>query len=86
MKKIAVATFALSLMVSGAALGGVFSNGQTLLESRCAVCHPSSKAKVLKRTSAQWDAIVSNMMKKGAKLNAEEKKTLVKYLAENYKK
>nr|WP_284694498.1 hypothetical protein [Geomonas sp. Red32] len=73
-------------MVSGAALGGVFSNGQSLLESRCAVCHPSSKAKVLKRTPAQWDGIVSNMMKKGAKLNAEEKKTLVKYLAENYKK
>jgi len=85
MNKIALTGMAVSLIVAGTAVAGMFSNGPNLLESRCAVCHPSSKVKVLKRSSGQWDAIVAGMMKKGAILSGEEKKTLVDYLAKTYK-
>ena len=85
MKRIARATVAVSLVVTGTAVAAMFSNGPSLLESRCAVCHPSSKVKVLKRSPGQWDAIVAGMVKRGAKLSGEEKKTLVDYLAKTYK-
>jgi len=85
MKSIAITGMAASLIVAGTAAGGMFSSGPNLLESRCAVCHPSSKVKVLKRSPGQWDAIVAGMMKKGAILSGEEKKTLVDYLAKTYK-
>ena len=85
MSKIAVTVGIVGVLVAGTAVAGMFSNGQTLLEGRCAVCHPSSKVKALKMTSGQWNAIVTGMMKKGAKLNASEKKTLVDYLAKTYR-
>ena len=84
MKRIVI-TGMLSLIAAGTAAAGIFSNGPKLLEARCAVCHPSSKVKVLKRSPGQWDAIVSGMMKKGAILSSGEKKTLVDYLAQTYK-
>ncbi|GFO67392.1 hypothetical protein GMLC_09710 [Geomonas limicola] len=84
MIKTTVTILAVTLSAATAS-AGMFSNGPTLLEAKCAVCHPSSKVKVLKRTPAQWDAIVTNMMKRGAKLNPEEKKSLVDYLAQTYK-
>ncbi|GFO58669.1 hypothetical protein GMST_09940 [Geomonas silvestris] len=79
---IAILAVTFSAATSHAAM---FSNGATLLEAKCAVCHPSSKVKVLKRSPEQWDAIVTSMMKRGAKLNPEEKKVLVDYLAKTYK-
>jgi len=85
MSRIAVIVVGVSLILAGTAVAGVFSNGPGLLEARCAVCHPSSKVKVLKRNPKQWDAIVTSMIGKGAKLSAEEKKTLVDYLAKTYK-
>jgi hypothetical protein len=85
MKSIAITGMAVSLMVAGTAVAGMFTSGPNLLEARCAVCHPSSKIKVLKRSPGQWDAIVAGMMKKGAILTSSEKKTLVDYLAKTYK-
>jgi len=85
MKSIAITGMAVSLIVAGTAAAGMFSNGPNLLEARCAVCHPSSKVKVLKRSPGQWDAIVASMMKKGAIPSSAEKKTLVDYLANTYK-
>ena len=85
MKRLALTGLAVSLMVAGTAVAGMFTNGPNLLEARCAVCHPTSKVKVLKRSPGQWDAIVAGMMKKGAILSGEEKKTLVDYLAKTYK-
>jgi hypothetical protein len=85
MYKIVTIVLALGLALAGTAGAAMFTNGATLLEARCALCHPSSKVKVLKRSPGQWDAIVTGMVKKGAQLNAEEKKTLVEYLAKTYK-
>ena len=85
MKSVAIAGVTVSLLVAGTAVAGMFTSGPSLLEARCAVCHPSSKVKVLKRSPGQWDAVVSGMMKRGAKLSVDEKKTLVDYLAKTYK-
>jgi len=76
---------ALLMLSAASAFAGAFTNGAALLESKCAVCHPSSKVKVLKRNPAQWDNIVTSMVKRGAKLSPEEKKSLVDYLAKTYK-
>lgn len=59
--------------------------GAELLEKRCSVCHPSARPKSFKKSAEQWEATVTKMMGKGAKLSADEKKTLVDYLAKTYK-
>lgn len=57
----------------------------TLLEARCADCHSLSRVTGARYTQEQWDQVVTQMIQKGAVLNADEKKTLVAYLAETYK-
>lgn len=61
------------------------ADGATLLEERCSVCHPSDRPKSMKKTLEQWDATVTRMMSKGARLTEEEKATLVDYLSKTYK-
>jgi cytochrome c5 len=60
-------------------------NGAELLEKRCSVCHASDKPKAAKKSKDQWDATVTRMMGKGAKLSADEKKALVEHLSKTYK-
>ena len=60
-------------------------DGATLLEQRCSVCHSSERPKSKHKTAEQWDATVTRMVEKGAKLTAEEKQVLVDYLSKNYK-
>ena len=60
-------------------------DGADLLEKRCSVCHPSARPKGAKKNLEQWDATVTRMMGKGAKLSADEKKALIDHLAKNYK-
>ena len=60
-------------------------DGATLLEQRCSVCHPSARPKGAKKTPEQWEATVTRMMGKGAKLSAEEKKVLLDFLSKTYK-
>jgi len=60
-------------------------DGATLLEQRCSVCHPSARPKSKQKTPEQWDATVTRMMGKGAKLTPEEKQVLVDYLSKTYK-
>lgn len=60
-------------------------NGAALLEERCSGCHPSSLSKAKKKTPRQWQATVSRMKHKGARLTEDEMKVLVDYLSETYK-
>ncbi len=61
-------------------------DGATLLQDRCTPCHDLNKVEREKLTQDQWQQTVSDMVQKGAVLNAEEQQTLVTYLAETYKK
>lgn len=86
MTKILVLATATLLPLSIAALSAAAApDGAQLLDERCKSCHVAARAKMLKKSSAEWDALVTRMMAKGAKLSAPEKKALVDYLAKNYK-
>jgi cytochrome c5 len=60
------------------------SDGAALLSDRCTVCHNLDRVKSAKKTSEQWAQTVSRMVGKGAKVNADEQKALVAYLAKTY--
>lgn len=59
--------------------------GAALLEDRCSVCHPSARPKSKQKKPEQWEATVTRMMGKGAKLSEDEKKILVEHLSSTYK-
>jgi hypothetical protein len=58
----------------------------SLLDTRCSVCHPSSRPKSARKTQAEWEQTVTRMISKGAQLTDAEKAALVSYLAQNYGK
>ncbi len=61
------------------------TDGATLLETRCSVCHSADRPKQAKKTADQWNQTVTRMMGKGAKLTEAEKTVLLDYLAKTYK-
>jgi len=88
MSKSAVTLMTASIVFAAISCGGKQSapnSGAELLEQRCSVCHPASRATDKKKTAEEWEATVQRMMGKGAKLSEEEKQTLVNYLAATYK-
>jgi hypothetical protein len=60
-------------------------DGASLLEERCSVCHPSTRPKSKHKTPEQWEATVTRMMGKGARLTEDEKKILLEHLSSTYK-
>jgi cytochrome c5 len=60
------------------------SDGQALLESRCTVCHTTRRITTSSYTADEWTQVVENMINRGAKLNSDEKQTLIEYLAQTY--
>lgn len=88
MKKVLLAVVAVSIGCAGisfAADKAPAVDGGALLEQRCSVCHPSARPKGAKKSKDQWEVTVTRMMGKGAKLTADEKKSLLDHLAKNYK-
>ena len=75
--------FIVSLIQLPTAFAG--DEGASLLEERCSVCHPSARPKSKQKTPEQWEATVTRMMGKGAKLTEKEKQVLVEYLSKTYK-
>ncbi|HEX7541693.1 MAG TPA: hypothetical protein VF352_06140 [Anaerolineales bacterium] len=64
---------------------GNSSNGQTLMQERCSVCHSLGRVTSAHKTAAEWTVSVERMVSRGAQLNAQEQQTLIAYLAANYK-
>jgi cytochrome c5 len=65
--------------------GGSTSDGQTLMQTRCTVCHTLDRITSAHKTADQWKATVDHMISNGAQLSAQEEQTLINYLAQNYK-
>jgi len=61
------------------------SDGQTLMQTRCSVCHSVTRIISAHKTADEWKATVDRMINNGAQLSAQEEQTLVAYLAQNYK-
>ena len=61
------------------------TDGASLMQSRCSVCHSTSRITSAHKTAADWTTTVQRMIGHGAQLNATEQQTLIDYLAANYK-
>jgi hypothetical protein len=61
------------------------SDGQTLMQERCSVCHSTDRITSAHKTTAEWTTTVERMISHGAQLNAQEQQTLIDYLAAKYK-
>jgi cytochrome c5 len=59
-------------------------NGKNLVETRCELCHDLERVAEVKRSRAQWPAIVANMVAHGATATPEEAKSISDYLATNF--
>jgi hypothetical protein len=61
------------------------TEGQNLLETRCTVCHDTKRIKSERKTKDNWGVTVDSMIKRGAKLNTEERQKVIDYLVETQK-
>lgn len=76
---------AFMLAVSGCNGSSSSIDAAALLEERCGVCHSSSIPKNARKSRRDWAETVSRMIARGARLTPEEKKVLIKHLAEIYR-
>jgi mono/diheme cytochrome c family protein len=58
--------------------------GKDLVESRCVTCHDLTRIVASRRQKPDWDAIVANMVNRGATATADERQTIVTYLATQF--
>jgi mono/diheme cytochrome c family protein len=61
------------------------TDGQSLMQDRCSVCHSVDRITSAHKTLDQWTTTVDRMINHGAQLNATEQQTLIDYLAATYK-
>lgn len=60
--------------------------GKKVLIKICTDCHGAEQIVAKKRTKAEWDDVVSDMVQKGAQGKDDELDAIVAYLAKNYGK
>lgn len=59
-------------------------DGEVLLQERCTDCHGLGRVTGAQKTRDGWEDTVTRMVNLGARLNDEEKTTLIDYLAQTY--
>lgn len=82
---LAISGMAFMLAASGCSDPKNSIDATALLEERCGGCHSTSIPKNARKSKRDWDETVSGMIAKGARLSAEEKKVLIKHLADIYR-
>ncbi len=60
------------------------TDGASLLEARCTVCHSIDRVRKAKKTRDQWTQNIKRMVGKGAQLNAAEQSMAIDYLSKTY--
>jgi cytochrome c-type biogenesis protein CcmH/NrfF len=60
------------------------SDGASLVQERCTVCHPLTRVESSKHTAADWKTLVDMMISRGAELTPAEETVVVNYLASKY--
>jgi mono/diheme cytochrome c family protein len=58
--------------------------GKELVEARCVTCHDLLRIVASRRQKSDWDAIVANMIDRGATATPQERQTIVAYLATQF--
>lgn len=56
---------------------------RVLVESKCSGCHPLAQVWAADYDRAGWETTVSRMEANGLQVTAEERETIIDYLAEN---
>gem|GEM_PF-470826 len=64
--------------------GGAAIDGEALLQDRCTQCHTLDRVMNKSESADWWEQVVTNMVGKGAVLNADEQTALVEYLSATY--
>jgi cytochrome c5 len=59
-------------------------SGKDLVEARCVTCHDLLRIVTARRQKSDWDAIVANMINRGATATPDERQTIVSYLATQF--
>ena len=57
--------------------------GLVLVETKCSGCHELARVWAKDTDRAGWDALVARMEANGLQVTAEERQTIIDYLAEN---
>jgi mono/diheme cytochrome c family protein len=58
--------------------------GKELVEAHCVTCHDLLRIVASRRQKSDWDAIVANMINRGATASPQERQTIVSYLATQF--
>lgn len=76
-------SFVIVLSFLAVAVASASDKGESLTAGKCSTCHKTAKfCKFLGvKNAAWWGKVVDGMIKKGAKINGDEKKIIVDYLA-----
>jgi mono/diheme cytochrome c family protein len=59
-------------------------SGKDLVEARCVTCHDLTRVVSSRRQKADWDAVIANMVNRGATATPEERATIVAYLSTQF--
>lgn len=58
--------------------------GKDVVEVTCTECHNLERVVAQRRDEEGWNAIIREMLETGAKINGDDVKVIVDYLAKNY--
>ena len=58
--------------------------GKELVEARCVTCHDLLRIVASRRQKTDWDAIVANMVNRGATATPDERQAIASYLATQF--
>jgi len=67
---------------SGSARKAGVAKPESLLDTRCAECHELTRVMKARFDRAGWEKVVDQMVKRGARLNVDERQVLIDYLSE----
>jgi len=62
-------------------MGGAATDGPAVIAQKCASCHPASTADKPQGDTAKAEALVNDMISKGAQLTEPEKQAVIEYLS-----
>ena len=86
MKELLSELFLIFLVLDLIFLSGCFPKepGERLISQRCTMCHTTNRIYKKRRPHEEWEEIIERMIRHGATLSSQEKKTILNYLKKKY--
>jgi cytochrome c5 len=86
-RRLRIGSFAALVLVATAFAGDVVlpaGNGKAIVEGSCTSCHTLEVIEGKQWTKLRWQAVVSNMVERGAALDKNSSGQVVEYLTKNF--